>query len=38
MLRSRHVPRGTVALLLVAVIVVLTAAVPAWCVATGLWW
>jgi hypothetical protein len=30
--------RRTVAILVIAVIVLATAAIPAWCVATGMWW
>jgi hypothetical protein len=33
-----HITLRTLALALVAALVVLTAAVPAWCIATGLWW
>jgi len=30
--------RRTAAILIVTVIVLATAAIPAWCVATGMWW
>jgi hypothetical protein len=30
--------RRGAAILVVAVIVLATAAIPAWCVATGMWW
>ena len=30
--------RRGAAILIVAVIVLATAAIPAWCIATGMWW
>jgi hypothetical protein len=38
MLQPHTALRRTVALIVVAVIVAAVVTVPAWCVATGLWW
>jgi hypothetical protein len=38
MLSLNLASRRTAAILIVVVIVLATAAIPAWCVATGKWW
>jgi len=38
MLPSRPALRRAAAVLVIGVVLVVTLAVPTWCVATGLWW
>jgi hypothetical protein len=35
---SQRISSRAIAMLLVGIIVAVVAAVPAWCVATGMWW
>jgi len=38
MLLPLAAPRRAAAILIIGVVLVVTLAAPAWCVATGLWW
>ncbi len=38
MLSLNWLSRRAAAILIVSVLVLATAAIPAWCVATGMWW